>query len=189
MRSEEEVNRAVEQYADMVLRLCTVILKNQADAEDVFQTVFLKYAVNSQRFDGPAHEKAWFIRVTVNACKDLLKNFFHSHTVSIDELAEYSPGITQEQYDVLEAVLSLPKQYRRIVYLYYYEGYTVAEIGQILQKKPNTIYTQLRRAKEMLKKTLGGATCGTGDQKSTGCHPGARTAQAESQSGNQKKDF
>ena len=72
MRSEQEVNRAVEQYANMVRRLCMIHLKNYADTEDIFQTVFLKYALSSVWFENEEHEKAWFLRVTINACKDLM---------------------------------------------------------------------------------------------------------------------
>ena len=85
MRSEEEANRAVEKYADTVRRICIVHLKNHADTEDIFQTVFLKYVLSSVSFENEEHEKAWFIRVTVNACKDLPKSFFRSRTVSLDE--------------------------------------------------------------------------------------------------------
>ena len=83
MRSEQEVNIAIERYADMILRLCVVSLKNRSDAEDVFQIVFLKYAFRDKPFDSPEHEKAWLIRVASNACKDLLKNYFRRNTVSL----------------------------------------------------------------------------------------------------------
>lgn len=76
MRSEQEVTRAIEQYSDMVRRLCMIHLKNYADTEDIFQTVFLKYVLSSAAFENEEHEKAWFIRVAINACKDLLRNFF-----------------------------------------------------------------------------------------------------------------
>ena len=79
MRSEEEVNAAVERYSDTIRRICMIYLKNHADTEDIFQTVFLKYILNENTFENGEHEKAWFIRVTINACKDLLKNFFRSH--------------------------------------------------------------------------------------------------------------
>lgn len=156
MRSELEVNRAIEQYADMVFRLCMVSLKNTSDAEDVFQTVFLKYAVSNQKFESADHEKAWLIRVTRNACNDLLKSFFRKHTVSLEELSEYLPQATTEQLNVLEAVRSLPQGYREVVYLHYYEGYTAPEIAGILHKNPNTVYTHLSRARQMLKELLGG---------------------------------
>ena len=87
MRTEAEVNSAIDRYSDMVLRLCMVSLKNSADAEDIFQNVFLKYALSSIPFTSEEHEKAWFIRVTVNACRDLLKSFFRSRTVTLEDLS------------------------------------------------------------------------------------------------------
>lgn len=156
MRSEQEVNRAIEQYADMVRRLCMVHLKNYADTEDIFQTVFLKYVLSSVDFKNEEHEKAWFIRVTVNACKDLLKSFFRTHKLSIDELVEQPASLSSENKEVLEAVLSLPSKYRDVVYLHYYENYTAPQIGQILGRNVNTIYTYLTRSKKLLKEKLGG---------------------------------
>ena len=67
MRSEQEVNRAIDQYSDMIRRLCMIYLKNYADIEDIFQTVFLKYTLNDTEFKTSEHEKAWLIRVTINA--------------------------------------------------------------------------------------------------------------------------
>ena len=157
MRSEQEVNQAIAQYADLVFRLCMVHLKNRADAEDVFQTVFLKYTLHNQPFASAEHEKAWLIRVTVNACRDLLKSFFRKNTVSLDEAAS---AVSAEHAAVLEAVWSLPKDYRDAVYLHYYEGYTAPEIAAILKKNPNTVYTHLTRAREMLRDMLGGASDG-----------------------------
>ena len=156
MRSEQEVNRAIERHADTVRRLCMIHLKNYADTEDIFQTVFLKYVLSSVSFENEEHERAWFIRVTINACKDLLKNFFRSHTVSIDEILEQPAEIQQDNREVLEAVLSLPSRYRDVVYLYYYEEYTAPQISEILGKKVNTIYTLLNRAKKILREKLGG---------------------------------
>lgn len=156
MRSEWEANRAIERYADLVRRVCMIHLKNHADTEDIFQTVLLKYVTGTTEFESEEHEKAWFIRVTVNACKDLLRSFFRSRTVSLDELLEQPEQIPEDHREVLEAVLALPDKYRDVVYLHYYEGYTAPEIGKILHKNPNTVYTLLTRAREVLKKTLGG---------------------------------
>ena len=156
MRSEQEVTSAIDRYSDLVLRLCTVHLKNSADAEDIFQTVFLKYALSNKQFESPEHEKAWLIRVTANACKDLLKSFSRKNIIPMDEIAAYAPAVTPEQYSVMEAVWSLPRNYREVVYLHYYEGYTAPEIAGILRKNPNTVYTHLFRAKELLREMLGG---------------------------------
>lgn len=156
MRSEQEVNRAIERYSDTVQRLCLVYLKNHADTEDVFQNVFFKYYLSSVVFKSDEHEKAWIIRVTVNACKDWLKNFFRSRTVPLNEVAELASNVSQENKDVLEAVLSLPAKYRNVVYLHYYENYTAPQISKILHKNVNTIYTILTRSKDLLREKLGG---------------------------------
>ncbi len=161
MRSEAEVDRAVEQYADTVWRICTVYLKNHADTEDIFQTVFLKYALRPGSFRGPEHEKAWFIRVTVNACRDLLRRFRRAPTVPLEALGDQPAPLPPDHREVLEAVQALPEKYRDVVYLHYYEGYTAPEIGRLLGKNVNTVYTLLTRSKELLRQKLGGDGDGT----------------------------
>ena len=156
MRSEWEANRAIDRYADLVRRVCMIHLKNHADTEDIFQTVFLKYVTGTTEFESEEHEKAWFIRVTINACKDLLRSFFRSRTVSLDDLLEQPDQVPEDHREVLEAVLALPDKYRDVVYLHYYEGYTAPKIGTILHKNPNTVYTLLTRARDELRKMLGG---------------------------------
>lgn len=156
MRSEQEVTWAIEQYSDTVRRLCMLHLKNHADTEDIFQTVFLKYALSSVVFEDEEHEKAWFIRVTLNACKDLLKSFFRSRTTSLDDIMERPTELPPDYREVLEAVLSLPQKYRDVVYLHYYEDYTAPQISRMVGKNVNTIYTLLSRAKKMLREKLGG---------------------------------
>lgn len=154
MRSDREVEQAMSRQADTVRRLCMLHLKNHADTEDIFQTVFLKYALCDAAFESQAHENAWFVRVTLNACRDLLKSFFRSRTVSLDTLLDFPQEIREEHREVLEAVLSLPEKYRVPIYLHYYEGYTAPEIGDLLKKNVNTVYTLLNRGKSMLKEAL-----------------------------------
>ena len=144
----------MERHGDMVRRLCLVHLKNHADTEDIFQTVFLRYVLSATRFESEEHEKAWFIRVTVNACRDLLRQLVCRATVPLDALAELPADTTQDDRQVLQAVLALPARYRDAVYLHYYEGYTAPEIGRLLGKNPNTVYTLLHRAKELLREQL-----------------------------------
>ena len=156
MRSEEDASRAIDQYADTVRRICMVHLKNYDDTEDIFQTVFLKYVLHSAPFDSEEHEKAWIIRVTINACKDFLKNVFRRRTVPLDQIIEKPQEMTEDHSDLLEAVLALPEKYKDVIYLYYYEGYSAAEIGSILKKNVNTVYTLLTRARQILKTKLEG---------------------------------
>lgn len=156
MRSEEAVREAIDRYADMVKRICFIHLKNETDTEDIFQTVFLKYAMSDVVLTNEMHEKAWLIRVTLNACKDLLKSFFRKRTVPLDAYVEQNGIVDAAHSEVLEAVLSLPEKYRRVIYLHYYEGYTAPEIAEILGIKENTVYTQLTRGRALLRDVLGG---------------------------------
>ena len=131
-------------------------LKSKFDTEDIFQTVFMKYVLYDGTFEDEKHEKAWIIKVTINACKDFLKNFFRKNTVSLDEAILLETNTKEDHSDVLKAVLSLPKKYKDVVYLFYYEDYTAVEISKILNKNVNTIYTLLSRSKLLLKDMLGG---------------------------------
>ena len=159
MRSERETNEAIERYGDTVRRLCMLHLKNEADTQDIFQTVFLKYLLHTADFESREHEKAWFIRVTINACRDVLKSVFRRRTVSLEEVRDL-PAPEGEGGEVLRAVLSLPRKYREVVYLHYYEGYTAPEIGDVLGRNVNTVYTDLTRAREKLRTMLGGEADG-----------------------------
>ena len=123
MRSEVEVTLAIEKYADLVKRLCMVNLKNYADTEDIFQTVFLKYALCSTAFESVEHEKAWMIRVTVNACKKWHRSPWRKR-VSYEEYIAAQPDTTAESREILRAVMELPRKYRMPIYLYYFEGYS-----------------------------------------------------------------
>ena len=139
MRDESEINRAVEEYADMVRRVCFYHLKNREDTEDVFQNVFLKYMLCDKPFKDREHEKAWLLRVAINACKDYVKSFFRRNAIPLETLREMEAGGMEEHREILEAVLALPGKYKDVIYLYYYEGYSASEIGRILGKKENTV--------------------------------------------------
>ena len=156
MRSEEEANRALEKYADMIRRICMVNLKSYAATEDIFQTVFIKYVLSPKVFENEEHEKAWFIRVTTNCCKDYFRSLRLRRTEPLDVLRDYEASLSDEASEVLSAVLSLPQKYREPVYLCYYEGYTAPEAAELLGKNANTVYTLLARAKKLLRKELAG---------------------------------
>ena len=157
MRSEADINRALQMYADTVRRICFMHLNNRSDVEDVFQEVFLKYALHVAPFESDAHERAWLIRVAINACKDVLKSFWRRKVFSLEETNITGLTIPEECTDVLDAVLRLvPPKYRDVIYLHYYEGYSAVEIAAILRQKENTIYTWLDRARKQLKTLLGG---------------------------------
>lgn len=156
MKSAEEINRVMEAYADMVRRICFIHLKNEQDTEDVFQNVYLKYMLYEGSFQSIEHEKAWFARVTINACTDWLRYFSRRKWVPLETITMADESVDEALEPVLETVLNLPEKYRNVIYLYYYEGYSAAEIAGLLRRKENTIYTWLSRAKALLREKLGG---------------------------------
>jgi RNA polymerase sigma-70 factor (ECF subfamily) len=141
----------------MVYRTAFAYFKNKADTEDVVSEVFIKYFTSENHFNNEQHEKAWFIRVTVNRCKDILRSFRVKKTVPLDEASEICE--TFKEKAVFNAVMELPKNYSLVIHLYYFEGYTSKEIAQICGKSDQTIRTWLSRARKMLKKSLGEEFC------------------------------
>ena len=144
------IQNAVSKYLDMVLRIAYQNTRNQADAEDVAQEVFIKLMKQPQ-FNDEGHMKAWLIRVTVNQCKDLKKSFWHRNTVAISEDRSVSENAYEEVWSELR---KLPKDQRNVIYLYYYEEYTVPEIAEILGRKVNTVSSWLTRGRKKLKQIL-----------------------------------
>ena len=151
---EEQAERLVNTYSDLILRLSYTYLHSAQDAEDICQTVFLKCLTSGQVFESRDHEKAWIIRTAVNACKDLLRSAHRQRTVGLELVAEPPAPEAPASY-VLEAVMALPVKYRQVIYLYYYEGYTSVEIAGILKKPHSTIRNYLHEARAILKERLG----------------------------------
>jgi len=150
--TNDTITAAIEKYSDMVRRICFLYLKNDADVEDVFQEVFLKFFQNFDTFESEEHQKAWLCRVAFNKCKDLHKSFWRKNVVGIED--RELPYELPEQSEVTKAVLELPPDQKELIYLHYYEGRPIPEIAEIMQKNQNTVYSLLRRAKTRLKKKV-----------------------------------
>lgn len=150
----DRIAAAIHRYSDMVYRICFIYLGNRPEADDVFQEVFLKLFQKKTSFASEDHEKAWLIRVTINQCKDVLKGYWWKR-IDLMENIEL-PEHNSDERDVLMLVLSLPQKYKDIIYLYYYQEYTVPQIGQLLKRSDNTIYSQLHRARELMRQKLEG---------------------------------
>ena len=148
--AEDMVTAAIDKYADMVRRICFLHLRNCSDIEDAFQEVFLQYFLNADKFENEKHEKAWLCRVTFNKCKDINKSFWRKRVVSLDENLEV-PFENAEQSEIITTLLQLPDKYKDVIYLHYYEGWSIPEIAKMLNQNTNTIYSRLKRAKEKLK--------------------------------------
>ena len=150
--NKKNVEKIVRKYADLVYRVALTMLKNKDDAEDIFQEVFMKICTENMSFMNEEHEKAWLIRVTKNKCLDFLKRSCNKNREELDENLVKEES-NNNQY-VVEEVMKLPEKYRIIIYLFYFEGYKITEISQILEINESTIKSQLVKARDLLKESL-----------------------------------
>ena len=151
------MQKVIEKYSPMVYRLAYSLVKSRADADDIHQEVFLKYMKYRPRFESEEHEKAWFIRVTTNQCRNWWKMAWRKRVVSLSEYKE--DDVTQDfsakkNEDIIETVKLLPQKYRVVIHLFYYEELSIEEISNILGRKASTVRTQLTRARKQLSKLL-----------------------------------
>ncbi len=147
----KQAEKIIREHADMIYRIALHNLKNPADAEDIFQDVCLTLLTKKAPLFDDVHIKNWLIRVTINKCKNFHKSLWQAKRDSFDSMDDTPVYMSQE---IPELVYSLPKKYRNIIYLYYYEEYTVAEIAQILKENKNTVNSKLQRARKKLKEIL-----------------------------------
>lgn len=141
-------NEIVQNYKDLVYRISISYLKNVVDSDDIFQEVFLRYFRKKPIFENEEHEKAWFIRVTINCCKNILTSKWNKNRVPFEDLNIFDDSKTA---DLFEEITSLPTKYRIVIILYYYEGYKIKEISKILKITESSVKQRLKRAREKLK--------------------------------------
>lgn len=154
MLTEQEFQGIAEDYLDMVYRLALSWLRNTADAEDAAQNAMLRLWRTKTEFQGEDHLRYWLVRVTLNECKRIACHPWRRRSVPLEEAAQAPAFDDPAKGELFQAVMSLPEQYRVPLYLYYYEGYSVDEIGKLLNRRPNTVETHLHRARAKLKLLL-----------------------------------
>ena len=151
--SKGHVTNTVNQYSDMVYTLALARAKNKSDAEDVFQEVFIRYMKNHHKIVSDEHCKAWLIRTTINCSYDIFNSPWTKKTVPMIDNLVFS---TEEKSDIYHNVLELPKKYRTVIHLFYYEDMSIKEIAEVLGTKEGTVKSQLHRGRNMLKESLKG---------------------------------
>lgn len=153
----EQVEYLVRTYSDLIARISYTWFSNTSDVQDISQTVYLKLLTSRTQFDTVDQERAWIIRMTLNACKDLKKSFWRRRVSGFDENPEIAVAMPELEYNpVLAAVQALPLKYRNAIYLHYYEGYQVQEIAAMTGEKPATVSAHLSRGRKKLRSMLGG---------------------------------
>lgn len=144
----------VKKYKDNLFSAAFSICKNAQDAEDIVQETYLKYLKSKQDFESEQHIKAWLLRVTINQAKNIVLSFWKRNRITFQEYIQELPFETQEDSQVFDTVMSLPRKYRVVLHLFYFEDYSIREISEILQVKENTVKSQLARGRKLLKEKL-----------------------------------
>ena len=132
----------------MLYRLCFVMLRNTADAEDAVQETFIAYTTKSPVFSDKEHEKAWLLKVASNKCRDILR-FRNRHQLT--ELSELEAVVQDDESShILEALMELPEKFRLVLTLYYIDEYKVKEIAEIIKKTPSAVKMRLQKGRKLL---------------------------------------
>lgn len=151
-----EFEKAIERYSDMIYRIAITITGNEEDAKDVFQETFLRLVRNQDKITSEEHLKAWLIRVVTNCAKTTVLSPWNRKTQGFNEGEGPEAVCEQEENDLLSELQRLPEKYSVVLYLHYYEGYSIKEIGKLLDKNENSVKTLLNRGRSLLRKKLEG---------------------------------
>ena len=151
-KDETDIRSILQTHGDALYRSAYLLLGNPHDVQDVLQEVLLRFLEKAPSFTSEEHERAWLLRVTTNCCMDCLR-FRKRHTYTdLDLLKECLPA--PEQRTHLEELYALPVKWKSVLILHYFEGYSVAEIAEILRLSENAVKKRLQRGREALKIAL-----------------------------------
>lgn len=128
--------------------------KNAIEADDVVQETFYKYYMSDKDFDSLDHIKNWLIRVAVNECKRVTLSTWFKRKEPLENYVEKLTFTNPEQSQLFIEVMNLPQKYRQVIHLYYYEGYSIKEIAEIMEISPSAVSTRLERGRKKLKEKL-----------------------------------
>lgn len=154
LQANEEMNyqKTVEKYSNMVYRLAYFYTNSKYDADDIYQDVFLKYLQNKKQYENEEHKKAWLIKVTINSCKKMWLSSWKRKIVSLnDNEIKFE---MEDDIGLYNEIKKLPKKYRAVIHLFYYEQYSIKDISKVLGQKESTIRTWLTRARKILKNQI-----------------------------------
>ena len=146
----DDIETIINQYGDMLYRLCVLMLKNESDAEDVVQETIIKYCQKAPTFENSEHEKAWLIRVATNKCRDLFRFRLRHPQIDDDCLEKISSDSSDS--GIIEALASLPEKFRLVLTLHYIEDYRVEDIAKIINRTSSAVKMRLQKGRRLLEK-------------------------------------
>ena len=149
-----ETQALAETYRDRLFAAAFQVCGNAADAEDAAQEALLRYHISEKQFESEQHIRAWLLRVAINCAKNVSRSFFRRNTVPLEDYMDSLEFDSGESRQIFREVMKLPEKYRLVIHLYYYEEYSVAEIGRILGLTESNVKVRLSRGRQLLKKAL-----------------------------------
>lgn len=149
--SSEQIEKIIRQYSNMIFRLAYQSLNNYHDAQDIMQEVGVALVTGDAPLNNENHLRNWLAKVTLNKCRNLKKSAYRRKTAPLTEELPYEAS---NAFEVFEELKKLPENQRNVLYLYFYEQFTIDEIAVILSKSRNTIASRLRRGKANLRQIL-----------------------------------
>lgn len=160
MQNNDILENLISLYGNDVLRIATAYTRNSYIAEDIFQEVFIKVALNIDKFEKRSSEKTWIIRITINTCKDYLKSSWNKKVVPLEHIETTSTTDEEKilkdenSNTIIKEILKLPLKYKEVLLLYYYQDLLTSDIAKILNIPEASVRTRLRRAREIIKDNL-----------------------------------
>lgn len=147
--SKKDIERVMDDYGNILFRLCLIMLGNASDAEDAVQETLIKYLQKAQEFKDKEHEKAWLLKVASNKCRDMIRFRTRHMTVDIESIKE----VTKDSSDsgILEALMTLPEKFRIVLVLYYVEQCKTEEIADMIGKSASAVKMRLQKGCRLLK--------------------------------------
>lgn len=147
-----EFDRYVRQYRRNVFAAALCLVRNEYDADDITQEVFMRLYKYGEEFESDEHVKAWLIRCTVNRGKTLLGSRWHRFSQPLEAASELiHTDSYNDESPLLRLMGKLNRNNRITLHMYYYEGYTTEEIADILGISSGAVASRLSRGRQQLK--------------------------------------
>lgn len=160
MKSSLTFDELYTLYGTDILRVAYYYLGNRQQAEDITQEVFIKLITTSPVLVKD-HEKSWLLKVTLNKCRDYWRSAWVRKVVLGHPKFELFPdqdeiGHLTESSALAESVNKLPPVFKEVVLLFYYQGYSISDIAEMLNISEGTVSSRLSRARKRLENEMKG---------------------------------
>ena len=167
--SDDKMMSFINEYENIIYKIAYMHLKDKNQTEDVFQEVFLKAFCKYRNFDDKNKEKAWLLRITKNVCIDYKRAAWFRYVnlnldfddleekgvhLSSNEQVETNYIIKEEKNFIYKKVMSLPRKFKEIILLYYYNELDTPQISRLIGTSESNVRNRLCRARKKLEKEL-----------------------------------